>query len=156
MTNTWGADQETLTEAMEGDKPTALMCTVLAIDHTSFCYRVCSVCERTLPDNPTSFCKFCNFNAFNSASTGSKRLFRVLVSNPAPPLPPKEIPVCFQRKYFLEKIWGKISVSRNGGLWNWKWGNGLPILPFLISGFCWFGLVDINSIRYKGVHGDML
>ncbi|XP_059429397.1 uncharacterized protein LOC132163209 [Corylus avellana] len=65
---------------MEGDKPTALMCTVLAIDHTSFCYRVCSVCERTLPDNPTSFCKFCNFNAFNSASTGSKRLFRVLIS----------------------------------------------------------------------------
>jgi hypothetical protein len=129
LTNTWGADLETLEEAMEGDKPTALMCTVLAIDYTSFCYRVCSVCERTLPDNPTSFCKFCNFNAFNSVSTGSKRLFRVLVSNPAPP-PEKNS--CL----FLEKIWGKISVGRNGGLWNWEWGNGLFIFPFLISGFC--------------------
>ncbi|XP_062171910.1 uncharacterized protein LOC133877568 isoform X1 [Alnus glutinosa] len=65
---------------MEGDNPTTLMCTVLAIDHTSFCYRVCLVCERTLPDNSTSLCKFCNFNAFNSVSTGSKRLFRVLIS----------------------------------------------------------------------------
>uniref|UniRef100_A0A2N9EY65 Replication factor A C-terminal domain-containing protein n=1 Tax=Fagus sylvatica TaxID=28930 RepID=A0A2N9EY65_FAGSY len=67
---------------MEGDKPTTIVCTVLAIDHTSLCYRVCSVCERTLPDNDlTSLCKFCNFNTFNPASSSpSKRLFRVLMS----------------------------------------------------------------------------
>ncbi|KAK9999416.1 hypothetical protein SO802_019019 [Lithocarpus litseifolius] len=66
---------------MEGEKPTTLVWTVLAINHTNLCYRVCAVCERTLPDNdPTSLCKFCNFNAFNSVSSGSKRLFRVLMS----------------------------------------------------------------------------
>uniref|UniRef100_A0A5B7BQG4 Uncharacterized protein n=1 Tax=Davidia involucrata TaxID=16924 RepID=A0A5B7BQG4_DAVIN len=76
---------------MEGDKPTTLMCTVVAIDHTNFCYRVCSVCERTLPDNvnnnntsssSSSLCKYCNFNnAFNrGGSSSSKRLFRVLMS----------------------------------------------------------------------------
>ncbi|KAG6631953.1 uncharacterized protein LOC122292474 [Carya illinoinensis] len=66
---------------MEGDKPTTLMCTLLAIDHTSFCYRVCSVCERTLPDIQ-SLCKFCNFNFNNSnpSSSSSKRLFRLLIS----------------------------------------------------------------------------
>ncbi|KAA8544132.1 hypothetical protein F0562_022144 [Nyssa sinensis] len=70
---------------MEGDKPTTLMCTVVAVDHTNFCYRVCSVCERTLPDNinntTSSICKYCNFNnAFNRGSSSSKRLFRVLMS----------------------------------------------------------------------------
>ncbi|XP_040992969.1 uncharacterized protein LOC121239729 isoform X2 [Juglans microcarpa x Juglans regia] len=64
---------------MEGDKPTTLMCTLLAIDHTSFCYNVCSVCERTLPDIQ-SLCKFCNFNNSNPCSSSSKRLFRVLIS----------------------------------------------------------------------------
>ncbi|KAF3454923.1 hypothetical protein FNV43_RR05371 [Rhamnella rubrinervis] len=57
-----------------------MMCTVLAIDNSGLCYKVCSVCERTLPDNPTSLCKFCNFNAFKSASLSSKRLFRLLMS----------------------------------------------------------------------------
>ncbi|KAJ4725026.1 Nucleic acid-binding, OB-fold containing protein [Melia azedarach] len=67
---------------MEGDKPTTVMCTVVGMDQTSFCYRVCSFCERTLPDNPSSLCKFCNFNSTpnsNSVSS-SKRLFRLLIS----------------------------------------------------------------------------
>ncbi|KAK7859000.1 hypothetical protein CFP56_009653 [Quercus suber] len=54
---------------------------MLAINHTNLCYRICSVCERTLPDNdPTSLCKFCNFNAFISVSSATKRLFLVLMS----------------------------------------------------------------------------
>ncbi|KAL6276198.1 hypothetical protein ACE6H2_019799 [Prunus campanulata] len=65
---------------MEADKPTTMLCTVLAIDHTDFSYRVCSVCERTLPDNPTSLCKFCSVNAFNPRLPRSKRLFRLLMS----------------------------------------------------------------------------
>ncbi|GAV66472.1 hypothetical protein CFOL_v3_09982 [Cephalotus follicularis] len=65
---------------MEGDKKaTTLMCAVLAIDHTSISYRVCSACERPLPDIPSSpLCKFCNLNP--SSSSSSKRLFRLLVS----------------------------------------------------------------------------
>ncbi|XP_057953066.1 uncharacterized protein LOC131147590 isoform X2 [Malania oleifera] len=69
---------------MEVDKSSTLVCTVVAMDHTSFCYRVCSVCERTLPDPSISatppFCKFCDPNAFNPNSSASKRLFRVLIS----------------------------------------------------------------------------
>ncbi|ONI00892.1 hypothetical protein PRUPE_6G109500 [Prunus persica] len=65
---------------MEAEKPTTMLCTVLAIDHTDFSYRVCSVCERTLPDNPTSLCKFCSVNAFNPRFSRSKRLFRLLMS----------------------------------------------------------------------------
>lgn len=80
----------------EVDKPTTLICTVVAIDHTNLYYRVCSVCEKTLPEaslnpNPTinpcsssaslPMCRYCNFkNAFNPGSSGSKRLFRVLMS----------------------------------------------------------------------------
>ena len=80
----------------EVDEPTTLICTVVAIDHTNLYYRVCSVCEKTLPEathknatiNPCSssaslpICRYCNFkNAFNPGSSGSKRLFKVLVSN---------------------------------------------------------------------------
>ncbi|PIN07303.1 hypothetical protein CDL12_20133 [Handroanthus impetiginosus] len=66
---------------MEIDKPTTIMCTVVAVDHINLCYRVCSVCEKTLPENPTSACKYCNFNnSFNPSTSGSKRLFRVLMS----------------------------------------------------------------------------
>ncbi|KAL6499780.1 hypothetical protein OROGR_027690 [Orobanche gracilis] len=66
---------------MEIEKPTSILCTVVAVDLTNLCYRVCSVCERTLPDNPTSDCKYCNFrNSFNPSTSGSKRLFRVLMS----------------------------------------------------------------------------
>lgn len=66
---------------MEIGKPTTMICTLLAMDQTNFCYRVCSVCERTLPDNPTSLCNFCNSNSFNSRSSSSKLLFRILVSS---------------------------------------------------------------------------
>ncbi|CBI17154.3 hypothetical protein VitviT2T_008951 [Vitis vinifera] len=67
---------------MEDDKPWTLMCGLVAMDHTNFCYRVCSACERTLPDTATtnstpSLCNVCNFN---SSKPPSKRLFRVLVS----------------------------------------------------------------------------
>ncbi|GFQ01493.1 hypothetical protein PHJA_002293200 [Phtheirospermum japonicum] len=67
---------------MEIDKPTTIMCTVVAIDRTNLCYRVCSVCEKILPENPsTSACKSCSFSKSISPSTsGSKRLFRVLMS----------------------------------------------------------------------------
>lgn len=66
---------------MEIEKPTTMMCTLLAMDQTNFCYRVCSVCERTLPDNPTSLCNFCNLNSSKqSHSSPSKRLFRILMS----------------------------------------------------------------------------
>ncbi|XP_022140388.1 uncharacterized protein LOC111011075 [Momordica charantia] len=66
---------------MENDKPITTMCGVVAMDHSSFCYRVCSICERSLPDNPSSsLCKFCNFNAFNPGFSSSKRLFRLLMS----------------------------------------------------------------------------
>ncbi|KAJ9178058.1 hypothetical protein P3X46_009974 [Hevea brasiliensis] len=64
---------------MEGNKPTTVMCTVLALDHSNLFYRACSVCERTLPDTPNSLCRFCD--SFNPASSSSsKRLFRLLVS----------------------------------------------------------------------------
>ncbi|KAI3461387.1 hypothetical protein Pfo_018050 [Paulownia fortunei] len=66
---------------VEIDKPTTIMCTVVAVDHTNLCYRVCSVCEKTLPENPTSACKYCSFNnSFNPSTSGSKWLFRVLMS----------------------------------------------------------------------------
>lgn len=75
---------------MEGDKPltVTLMCTVVAVDHTQLCYRVCSRCEKTLPQthenntsSSSSVCKYCNFNnAFNPLSSNSKRLFRILMS----------------------------------------------------------------------------
>lgn len=74
---------------MEADKQTTMICTLLAMDHSSFCYRVCSVCERALPDNPTALCKYCIFNAFNSSSSRSKRLFRILVSCNILPIPSK-------------------------------------------------------------------
>ncbi|KAK3031973.1 hypothetical protein RJ639_036908 [Escallonia herrerae] len=66
---------------MEDKKMTTLMCTVVAIDHTNFCYGVCSVCEKSLPENNTNSCKYCNFNnKFNPNSSSSKRLFRILMS----------------------------------------------------------------------------
>ena len=35
-----------LKEAMEGKKPTTLVCTVLPINHTNLCNKVCSVCGK--------------------------------------------------------------------------------------------------------------
>ncbi|GMH08990.1 hypothetical protein Nepgr_010830 [Nepenthes gracilis] len=65
--------------AMEGDRE-SLMCAIVAVDHANnLCYRVCSVCERSLADT-TSHCKFCDHNACNPGSSGTKRLFRILMS----------------------------------------------------------------------------
>ncbi|KAF3619660.1 putative serine carboxypeptidase-like 48-like [Capsicum annuum] len=63
-------------------QPVTLNTMLVAIDHNSLFYTVCSTCEANLPDplpNSSSssipLCKNCNFNP---ASSGSKRLFRVL------------------------------------------------------------------------------
>ncbi|XP_057767572.1 uncharacterized protein LOC130987889 isoform X1 [Salvia miltiorrhiza] len=62
----------------ETDQPATILCTVVAIDYSNLFYRVCSACERTLPENPDGCCRHCNItNGFNPAS---KRLFRVLMS----------------------------------------------------------------------------
>ncbi|KAM7278492.1 hypothetical protein ACFE04_005626 [Oxalis oulophora] len=60
---------------MEGDKQTTEMCSILAIDHSNISYRVCSSCEKTIPENPNPnpLCKFCNSNS-------SKLVFRLVVS----------------------------------------------------------------------------
>ncbi|XP_075485264.1 uncharacterized protein LOC142524980 isoform X1 [Primulina tabacum] len=79
------SDEPTIHQSMKrpmvkNDGPTAIMCTVVAIDHANLCYRVCSACEKTLPDSSAA-CRYCNFsNSFNPCSSGSKRLFRVLMS----------------------------------------------------------------------------
>ncbi|KAL1568916.1 hypothetical protein AAHA92_00460 [Salvia divinorum] len=66
---------------IETDKASTILCTVVAMDYKNLFYRVCSVCERTLPDNPDTCCRYCNFaNSFNPTTSGSKRLFRLLVS----------------------------------------------------------------------------
>ncbi|KAK7305524.1 hypothetical protein VNO77_43430 [Canavalia gladiata] len=59
---------------MEGDKTSteSVTCTILCIDHTDMCYRVCADCERTI-STPISLCSFCH-------SSNSKRLFRILMS----------------------------------------------------------------------------
>ncbi|KAK7261307.1 hypothetical protein RIF29_27616 [Crotalaria pallida] len=70
-------------EEQQGGKANTQTCTILSLDHTNLCYRVCAICERTLPtatgnsnsnNAPSSFlCKFCNTN-------NTKRLFRILMS----------------------------------------------------------------------------
>ncbi|KAJ9540418.1 hypothetical protein OSB04_026924 [Centaurea solstitialis] len=66
---------------MEAEKPTTTVCTVVAIDHTSLYYTVCSFCERTLSETNTT-CNHCTRNpsALPQSASGSKRLFRVLMS----------------------------------------------------------------------------
>uniref|UniRef100_A0A1J3HSS2 Replication factor A C-terminal domain-containing protein n=1 Tax=Noccaea caerulescens TaxID=107243 RepID=A0A1J3HSS2_NOCCA len=61
---------------MEGDQ--TVLCRLLAVDLTDYCYRVCSRCERVLPpsDNngvTSSICKFCK-------SKVPKLLYRILMS----------------------------------------------------------------------------
>ncbi|OVA17990.1 Replication factor A [Macleaya cordata] len=63
---------------MDSEKPSTVFCTVVAMDTTNFYYRVCSVCERTLPEN--SPCKYCDSKSFNPGSSGSKRLYRIFLS----------------------------------------------------------------------------
>lgn len=91
----------------EIDKPATINCMVVAIDHSNLYYTVCSVCEKTLsdpspnthfPNSSLPFCKYCNFNNngfFNPAPSGSKRLFRVLVSNFFPFLKKNYSPLSF-------------------------------------------------------------
>ncbi|XP_073158214.1 uncharacterized protein [Henckelia pumila] len=65
---------------VRNDSPATIMCTVVAIDHTNLCYRVCSACDKTLPDTSAA-CRYCSFSSsFNPLASASKRLFRVLVS----------------------------------------------------------------------------
>ncbi|XP_010045318.2 uncharacterized protein LOC104434064 [Eucalyptus grandis] len=59
---------------------TTEVCAVLAIDHANLLYRACSICERSLPDDPSSLCKYCNPSSFDPGSPRSKRLFRLLMS----------------------------------------------------------------------------
>ncbi|KAI6685199.1 hypothetical protein NL676_031112 [Syzygium grande] len=56
------------------------VCAILAIDHANLLYRACSVCERPLPDDPSSLCKYCGLSSFDPGSPRSKRLFRLLMS----------------------------------------------------------------------------
>ncbi|KAG9441674.1 hypothetical protein H6P81_017528 [Aristolochia fimbriata] len=51
-------------------------CSVVGVDTTNLFYRVCAVCERTLPENST--CRYCDYKAFNPGSSGSKRVYRIL------------------------------------------------------------------------------
>ncbi|XP_030520643.1 uncharacterized protein LOC115734166 [Rhodamnia argentea] len=59
---------------------TTEVCAILAIDPADLLYRACSICERSLPDDPSSLCKHCDRNSFNPGPSGSKRLFRLLMS----------------------------------------------------------------------------
>ncbi|XP_043690376.1 uncharacterized protein LOC122641119 [Telopea speciosissima] len=65
---------------MDREEPLTVICTVVAIDPTSFCYRVCSVCDKTLPDKGPSLCQFCNMKGFIAGSSDFERLYRVLLS----------------------------------------------------------------------------
>ncbi|KAK9124155.1 hypothetical protein Sjap_013757 [Stephania japonica] len=64
---------------MEPEKPRTVTGAVIAVDASSFCYRVCSACERTLSDSSNG-CRSCDFRAFNPGTTGSRRVYRILVS----------------------------------------------------------------------------
>ncbi|XP_020249420.1 uncharacterized protein LOC109826811 [Asparagus officinalis] len=61
------------------DKWSLPFCTIVAVDTSeSISYRACSICERTLPEDPSSFCSFCSNNS--SANPGCKRVYRILVN----------------------------------------------------------------------------
>ncbi|KAJ4977230.1 hypothetical protein NE237_002336 [Protea cynaroides] len=80
-TGTWLPDSpRTDMDNMEGEGPSTVICTVVAVDSTSFCYRVCSVCDKTLPDKGPPVCRFCDIKGFNPGSSGFKRLYRILLS----------------------------------------------------------------------------
>ncbi|KAK9168617.1 hypothetical protein Syun_000757 [Stephania yunnanensis] len=64
---------------MEPEKPWTATSAIIAVDASSFCYRVCSACERTLSGN-SDVCGFCDFRAFNPGTIGSRRVYRILVS----------------------------------------------------------------------------
>ncbi|CAL9113796.1 uncharacterized protein LOC135619138 isoform X1 [Musa acuminata AAA Group] len=50
-------------------------CSVVAVDTSAFCYRVCSICERTLSDTASN-CPVCSRRIPNA---GSKHVYRLLV-----------------------------------------------------------------------------
>ncbi|EOY34477.1 Uncharacterized protein TCM_042147 [Theobroma cacao] len=61
---------------MDIDKPTTVICKVLAMDQYSFCYKACSNCETPMPDSPShTFCNTCKGRRYPF-----KRLFRLLFS----------------------------------------------------------------------------
>ncbi|GLT65028.1 hypothetical protein SLA2020_374830 [Shorea laevis] len=64
---------------MAADKSTVI-CTVLAMDTTNFCYRACKLCERALPDHPpNSSCIACK-SKFPASFPSHQHLFRLLLS----------------------------------------------------------------------------
>lgn len=112
---------------MEIDKPSTVLCTVVAMDYKNLFYRVCSACERTLPDNTGSSCSYCNFT--NSFNPGSKRLFRVLVS-------------C-KMEY---EIW------MLEGIFGWK--NSIAFMNLDVNCNWWFRFAGVNSYGYEDFGGD--
>ncbi|KAI3973936.1 hypothetical protein MKX01_030512 [Papaver californicum] len=68
---------------MESDQPLFVLCTVMAMNTTDFCYLVCSRCEKTVKITLHSVyisCKYCDPKSLNPGSSNSKRLYRILVS----------------------------------------------------------------------------
>ncbi|KAK6926723.1 hypothetical protein RJ641_008442 [Dillenia turbinata] len=59
------------------ERSRTVMCMVVSMDTSNFCYRVCSICERTLPEEAKACCNFCKFRT--GVDPGSKRLFRLLL-----------------------------------------------------------------------------
>ncbi|XVE83590.1 hypothetical protein DITRI_Ditri16bG0099100 [Diplodiscus trichospermus] len=61
---------------MEMGESTRLICALLAMDHSSFCYKSCSECESPIPEILSHpFCSNCN-----GSLEPFKRLFRLLFS----------------------------------------------------------------------------
>ncbi|KAJ0970298.1 hypothetical protein J5N97_023175 [Dioscorea zingiberensis] len=59
-------------------QPWTTLCTIMAADTSNLTYRVCSLCDRTLPDSPSdSPCPSC---IHRTSSPGSHRRFRLLLS----------------------------------------------------------------------------
>ncbi|CAN8285587.1 unnamed protein product [Cochlearia groenlandica] len=57
---------------MESSEQTVI-CKLLGVDLTDYCYRVCSLCERLLPSSSSSSCDSCK-------SKSPKLLYRILMS----------------------------------------------------------------------------
>ncbi|XP_039139005.1 uncharacterized protein LOC120276348 [Dioscorea cayenensis subsp. rotundata] len=59
-------------------QPWTTLCTIMAADTSNPSYRACSLCDRPLPDSPSSSpCPLC---IRHSSAAGSHRLFRLLIS----------------------------------------------------------------------------
>ncbi|GLJ06572.1 hypothetical protein SUGI_0042270 [Cryptomeria japonica] len=57
-------------------------CSIVAMDSSNFCYRVCSNCEGILPDKSNGFSEFqhCSRCSFNQRTPASKRVYKLLLS----------------------------------------------------------------------------